>query len=271
MKAILTAAAVTSAVLLGATTLAQAAPLLWESSFGSDLGLTDDSTALWSFGTMSFSFAGTTYTGASVLAVSSNGFISLGGDNDDDCCSGNAGELTGDVFARIAPLWADVDPSTSGAVYLNSFNDDVDAAIDRIVVTWDTVLYDNGLPVTFQLQLLENGTIIFGYDGLDLAGGFDDDTLIGLSPAGGVADPGSTDLSSGTPFSTGAEPTIYELFTGSPPAIDIDQSNLVFTPNGQGGWIVNAELNAVPEAGALGLLGLGLAGLGIAARRRKAA
>ena len=73
------------------------------------------------------------------------------------------------------------------------------------------------------------------------------------------------------PFSTGAEPTIYELFTGSPPAIDIDQSNLVFTPNGQGGWIVNAELNAVPEAGALGLLGLGLAGLGIAARRRKAA
>ena len=63
-----------------------------------------------------------------------------------------------------------------------------------------------------QVQLLESGTIIFGYNGIDLRNALNDvteDVLVGLSPANGASDPGSTDISNTAPFSSVSEPTIY--------------------------------------------------------------
>ena len=56
-------------------------------------------------------------------------------------------------------------------MYINRFNDDADAAIDRIVITFATSLaqcVNSDCSVLVQVQLLENGTIIFGYNGIDL-------------------------------------------------------------------------------------------------------
>ena len=101
-----------------------------------------------------------------------------------------------------------------------------------------------GLYVLAQTQLLENGTIIFGYNGIDLrnaANDANDDVLVGISPAGGgITDPGSTDITTTAPFHS-AEPTIYELFVAaSAPPVDLDGGNVIFTPDGGGGFNVTA-------------------------------
>lgn len=227
-------AAVAAAALIAPP--AVAAPPIWEPNFGTALNLTDDSTIGQTFASLNFSFTfvGVTYSGAQELYVSSNGFISLGADNGSDCCSGNPSLLVTE-YPRIAAFWADHNPSAAGDAYLNFFNDDGDPESERVVITWDDVLYDNGLPITVQIQLVDDGTVIMGFNGWDLTG-FNDDTLIGLSPGGGVPDPGSTDFTAMLPFNTGTEPTVYELFIGTPPPIDLDQQNIVFVPNGQGGW-----------------------------------
>jgi hypothetical protein len=67
--------------------------------------------------------------------------------------------------------------------------------------------------------------------------------LVGLTPgqhyAPGYPDPGSVDLSASIPFlTTGRRPTIYEVFTGPNPAVDLDQTNIIFTPDGNGGFFV---------------------------------
>ena len=54
---------------------------------------------------MSFPFDGTTYTGADILNISSNGVISLGGDNGDGCCEGDPLVLIGPACPRIALFW----------------------------------------------------------------------------------------------------------------------------------------------------------------------
>ncbi len=211
----------------------------WESDIGAALGLGDDETNISTFGTFSFPFAGTTHTGSDVLSISSNGFISLGGDNGSDYSS-DPTELVEEV-ARIAPLWTDLAPETGDDVYLNTFaNDDADPAIDRVVVTWDTATFWSDSPVRIQLQLLEDGTIIMGYDNYIFTVDDDENVLIGISPGGFVTDPGSSDYTASAPFDSGTEPTIYEFFEYiPPPPVDIaEDSNIIFQPNGSGGFNV---------------------------------
>ena len=64
----------------------------------------DDSDNDITFGTFSFPFAGTTYTGNDVFNISSNGFVSLGGDNGSDFTPSST-EFVGNTFANIAPFW----------------------------------------------------------------------------------------------------------------------------------------------------------------------
>lgn len=235
---------VTSILVIAVASLASAAPPIWEPNFGTQLGMTDDSTTSQTFASLNFTFpfVGTTYTGTDELWISSNGFLSLGADNGAGCCAGDVADLLAGA-PRVALFWADHRPDGSAGndVYINAFNDDGDPENDRVVVTWNDILWDNSQPILAQIQLFEDGTVILGYDGYDLTG-FNDTTLIGLSPGGGASDPGSTDLSSSMPFNTGTEPTVYELFVGAPPPIDVDQTNVTFTPNGQGGWGVDVPV-----------------------------
>jgi hypothetical protein len=67
--------------------------------------------------------------------------------------------------------------------------------------------------------------------------------LIGVSPGGGAADPGSTDFTAAIPFNSGSDPTIYEFFPDAgPPLVDVDNTNIVFTPNGSGGFAIGHTL-----------------------------
>ncbi len=225
---------------------------MWEPDFGAALGFTDDDVDDSTFGTFSFPFAATTYTGADILSISSNGFISLGGSNGHGCCSGNPTDLTGDAFARIAPFWTDLDPETFGDVYLNTFpDDDADPEIDRVVVTWDTVTLWSGSPVSVQVQLLEDGNISMGFNKYGFTADDDNDVLIGISPGGGVTDPASIDYTTDAPFDSVAEPTIYEWFEYTPPPpVDIAQdSNIFFHPNGSGGFNISISLENNPPVG----------------------
>jgi hypothetical protein len=241
--------------------IAFAQPPVWEAQTGATLpgqalDNVDDGSVNLDFGSMSFPFDGTTYTGTDILNISSNGFISLGGDNGDGCtaddCSGNPAALTGDAFPRIAPFWTDLDPGGEGGdIFISTFDDDDDPDIDRIVITFATGFNDcanNECSTLTQVQLLEDGTIIFAYNGSVQTSSQTTDILVGVSPGGGVADPGSTNLSASVPFDSGTEATVYELFTGSPPPFDLDDSNLVFSPNGNGGYDVSDTLPAPPPS-----------------------
>lgn len=233
-------------------------PAIWESNFGVDLNLSDDSTNSVNFGTFAFPFAGTTYTGTDILDVSSNGFVSIGGSNGNDCCNGDVGEFLTEAFPRLSPLWGDIDPANvaSDGVFVNTFNDDADAADDRLTVTWDAQHWGSGEDVLFQLQLFESGVVTFGYNGISP---LDRNTLIGIGPAGGTFDPGESDLSS-SPFIAGGN-TVYEFFDGNlanPTEFDLDFSNVVFSPiPATGQFVVSQIPGVVPEPSGLGLLALG--------------
>ena len=229
-------------------------PAIWESDFGSDLNLFDDDTASVLFGTFSFPFGGDVFTGADVLDVSSNGFVSLGGSNGNDCCSGDVTQFLNDPFPRISPLWADIHPArvASDGVFANSFNDDGDAADDRIAITWDAQHFGTGEDVLFQVQLFESGVISFGYSGISP---LDRNTLIGIGPGGGASDPGLSDLSNG-PFLEFSN-NIYELFQPDsvvPGGFDLDGSNVVFTPIPFNGGFVVSQIGAIPEPSSLSVL-----------------
>jgi hypothetical protein len=84
------------------------------------------------------------------------------------------------------------------------------------------------------------GTIIFGYNGIVQTSSQLSNILVGVSPGNNTPDPGSTNLNEKSSFNTGSEPTVYQLFVASPPPpIDLDGTNVVFEPNGQGGFVVS--------------------------------
>jgi hypothetical protein len=221
-------------------------PPVWDAQYGQRLDLSDDSTFDTTFGAWNFTFPfdGTTYAGSSVLSISSNGFVSIGGANGDGCCNGDPGALVGDSFGRIAAFWTDLRPNGTGDVYLKAVHNPNGAELDRLVVTWDTVYYETNRPVAAQLELRSDGSFTMGWQCSYLDGMFRD-ILVGTSPGNGASDPGSTDFSSAIPRTTRSQPTAYEYFSSSDetvaPAFDLAGTNLVFTPNASGGWLVTTS------------------------------
>ena len=106
------------------------------------------------------------------------------------------------------------------------------------------------------------GTIIFGYNGIVQTNSQLSSILVGVSPGNNAADPGSTNLNGKSSFDTGTESTVYQLFVASsPPPIDLDGGNVVFEPNGLGGFVVST-----PGSGSGGLSGGGGGGGGCVVR-----
>ena len=156
-----------------------------------------------------FPFQGTSY---SSVFVNSNGSLTFGsGDTD---FSESISEFLSDQ-PRIAPLWDDLNPSSAGSV-----------TVSETASTW-TVTFD-GVPEflssignTFSVTLTAAGGIEISYGAT--AG---NDGLVGITPGGGAADPGETDLSA-----AGALPasgTTYELFLNG--EFDLDNLLLTFVP-----------------------------------------
>ncbi|MFO1054544.1 MAG: hypothetical protein U1F36_20165 [Planctomycetota bacterium] len=227
-----------AALLLGAASplLAQTAPC-FETNFGTNLGLSDDSVAYNLPLGFNFPFAGST---TAAIDVASNGSIWVFSNpaNFDRCCDGDVFGLLNDN-ASINPLWMDLDPSSGGAVWFNTFP-------GRAVITWDQVPeYGGSVGMTFQVQLLQNGTITFWWDA-----NTDDafhGAIVGVSPGGGAADPGASDLSN-APILQGASQTVYEAFDPffSQP-FDLTARSLEFTPIGTG-WLVVPRVGCDPAS-----------------------
>ncbi len=240
-----------------------AQPPVWESQTGATLpgqaldNVNDDIVNL-TFGSMSFPFAGKTYTGNDILNISSNGFISLA-------------VTTAPAASTDAPVIRTPSCMAPSRVSRRSGPTSIPMALP-VAVTFSSTpstttttppstassspspagfsdCANNACSALVQVQLLEDGTIIFGYNGIVQTVSQTSDILIGLSPGNGATDPGNTVFSTDVPFDSAMEPTIYQLF--SPPQdFDLDDTNLVFTPNGMGGFNVDDTLPDPPPSSA---------------------
>ena len=267
-----------------------ATPPIWDPVFGAELpaltGCDDCDTQTDSVPAMpvllgfNFPFAGGTYNS---ISVNNNGGVALGNDN----------IVAGDPYVDF-DIWNALnfvsDFSNVGNPSILVFNTDLSndccGNVGRVyfktdgtttaTVTWvdaGTALDSDPLDTpfaTFQLIMKSNGTMTFGYNGIgvgkDMIDNLDEGIVVGVSDGAGALLL-SSDLSADT--DSGIEPTVYEIWCydispnpscyepGRPDnrAFDLDQSNLEFKPNGNGGFTVTAS--TVPS-----LVGLGGGGGG---------
>lgn len=223
-----------------------------------------------------------TFGGDDLLSVSSNGFVHLipqahagDGYSGDGCCSGDVADFLRNEVPLISPFWVDLyavygDASHGNVgmgIFQNSFDDNGDGRRDRVVITWNTQWYVGRSQtelttnhVQAQLQLLSDGTIIFGYDGVSWASPPNEDVLLGITSGdlGAVnPTPFETDFLGTLPQTTGTSSTVFQLFCSSgaatcgsttinggtvprsPAVRDLDGKNIVFTPNASGGYTVS--------------------------------
>lgn len=232
---------------------ALAEPAIWESDFGLELDDFDDYDDGSEMVTLSFDFAfvGDMHTH---LYIGTNGGVGVGdlGEADDYPSDGEFEETNAPM---ISTFWSDMSIDSKGSIFFNDFG-------DRAVVTWSHIgtYEDEYSDNTFQLQLFDNGKIIFGYNGIEDLNDeyFDTDVHVGLTE-GDYPSIDEVDYSADGPFSAGA--SILELFGYDDDDFDLDYTNIIFTPDGNGGYAVT-----VPAPGAASLLALG--GL-VATRRRR--
>lgn len=264
-KSVVALVAVIAAAIAGPVAGAGATPPIWEPTFGPTVAAitnADDAATTIPLGTFSFPFYGVTHTGAETFGVSSNGLVQLGPGNTDNTPSGKGAR---EGSPKIAALWADLNPSVvgvdQGSVFANTFNDDGDPEVDRVVFTWDTAFFgcENkpGCRARAQIQLFESGRIVFGYDGVLTSQAVDDygDGLMPViakggfvAPPGFVPEPPGIDFSEMVPFIGGD--LIFERFLSQPTRFDLDQNNLVFLPVGAGYQAGSTvPFSRLPEAG----------------------
>lgn len=152
---------------------------LFERDLGTNLGLGDDATVQGISLAFPFPFAGSNH---SSISVNANGYVLLGS------VSVPGGDPIPSIGAltsgppRIAPLWADYDPSSpgSGGVWFHSFP-------NRAVISWAGV-HEKGAfnPVDFQLTLHANGHIEVAYGKNWTPSSVKLDRLIGASSGNGA-------------------------------------------------------------------------------------
>ncbi len=234
---------------------AYAAPVIWESDLGSELTqLTgeDDGEQLIPLD-FSFPCFGVYYR---EIAVNTNGVITIQADSETPYSPNVTRDFINATGFRIAPFWSDLSLSSSGTVFLNQFD-------DRAVITWSGVGSFASPPssFTFQAQLMADGRIIFGYNGIsNIVSGLDGDLVVGLSR--GASDADMKDYTDSDPiignsvYEFMAGGSTYEAFgTGKP--FDLDNNNLIFITNlGFSGIVVNIPDPNLAAAlrNALGLL-----------------
>jgi hypothetical protein len=243
--------------LVGPVTSSFATPPIWENSLGAPIASitdSDDAATKLPMGTFTFPFYGVTHKEPETLGVSSNGLLEFNAEdtaNVPSALKAEAGE------PKLAALWTDFNPSNlppdQGTVWMNSFNDDSNPDVDRLVFTWDSAFFgcenQPGCRGLVQVQLFDTGRIIFGYNGvltsqppaISLAAMMPVLAKGGVKPAPGfeVAPPG-TDYSQTVPFDGGG--LIFEEFNGTPTHFDLDQNNLIFDPNGPDSYHVTSSV-----------------------------
>jgi hypothetical protein len=208
--------------------------------FGTNLNLGDDDVAQGNL--LGFTFPGPAGPITSI-DISSNGFVWLGSNFDNGCCNADLQMfLTG--MARIAPMWMDLNPFQSGAVWFNTFPA-AGSQPASAVVTWDSVPeYSETEPMTIQLQLFADGSFTFLFDSCY---NLWHDVLTGVTQGtSAVANPiDFSAITGATPHLSGTNPTVHELQLQ---VFDISGRSFAFVPNGTAGYIVLDRPGCTPLA-----------------------
>lgn len=146
----------------------------------------------------------------------------------------------------IAPYWDSLNVGAQPPA--TNFEMFYDVRPTSVLITWRDVRLSFSDPAlsdfTFQLELFADLSFAFRYDDrMPLAGsvpGFvGNSVMIGVSPGGGVTDPGETDLNLG--FESGPERTVYEFANGMMGDVgDLSDGRVTFCPNGFGGYKVKS-------------------------------
>lgn len=270
VRVVVLAAAAVALLIVAAP--ASAEPAIWEPDFGAQTSVSDDDDETTqnedeTLYTVPFDFElpayGTVQEG-DLLDISSNGNVELVGDELGGEYYDQITFTNENAFPILAPFFADLDPEDEGDVFYNEFDDDTDGTTDRFVVTWDTTHNDcndsvdaaRNCVIRAQVQVSSlYGGVIFGYDTVDLDSGdptseVEGDVLVGIGPGcqddgsgGCLAPPDESDFTADSPFSSGDQPFVYELFEADPgiPAVDLAQRNICFLPNGPDGWSVEMD------------------------------
>lgn len=212
----------------------------FQTNFGANLALTDDSVAVGL--PLGFNFPKPGGGTVPSISVSSNGFVWLGVRADSGCCNGDITKLTTQM-ARIAPLWLDLDPGAGGAVWFNTFPA-VGGLPASAVVTWDAVPeFGFPQPLSFQLQLFADGSFATFYDANvgSVAQPQGHVALCGVSQGNG-ATANYVDVSQAAvaPIDSLSNPTLHEdfVFQG---ALDLAATVWTYVPNGQGGYVLDVK------------------------------
>jgi hypothetical protein len=141
-----------------------------------------------------FPFFGASYD---ALYIGTNGYITFveGDTNSRVSAAAHVAELP-----RIAPLWADLDPTRDGDIYYNRLE-------GRHLITWNKVgQAQSSGKSTFQAVLYDDGRIAFHYKKVKAR-----TSLVGISPGGAASEGSPLDLSELDASSiTGP---VYELFS----------------------------------------------------------
>ncbi|MEO0480335.1 MAG: hypothetical protein AAF196_12715 [Planctomycetota bacterium] len=165
---------------------------------------------------------------AAQIFVDSNGRLLFATDFSD--LSESVAEFLSGV-PQFAVYWDDLNPTAQGGDIF--FNDLGSSAL----FTWqDVTLFGSSSTFTFQAEAFSDGVVVMRFD--DRMPVFSNDGLTGCTEGGGVADPGATNLSAGA--QSLGNPTIYEVFLSA--NNDLFNGELVFTPDGQGGYDVTSTV-----------------------------
>jgi hypothetical protein len=210
----------------------------FDNGYANAVPLGNDAHQTFTFPGTGFPFGGRTFAQGAMV---SNGFVWLGPApaSGADAPNPNAADLVGRA-PRIAPFWADLDPTLGGQCYL-----DIDhGAFPRVMITWLAVPLA-GTPsatVSAQIVLEESGVITINY----LACANASAAIAGCSIGGGAPDAGAIDLSA-MPFWIGAPDSRRALALGA-----VGNSRPVL------GSVFSLRVANVPAGTAIGALVLGL-------------
>jgi FecR-like protein len=184
-----------------------------------------------------FPFRGQNYTGGT---LSSNGFLLLGGNTGQFSFTPNVPEFLSGL-PRIAVGWTDHDLRVGNGIKEN-------AIPGGIAYTFDSVGEFSVRPAnsTFQVQLYSTGRIVFAYQSMNI---LFHNILVGVTPGGGVSDPGQVVFLSAVPFTT-ANGTVYQFFVPGT-SFNLNGHSVIFTPNGTGWTVVDPPLTVLLDDAAL--------------------
>ncbi len=190
----------------------------------------DDDDALIPFTAFSFPIDGAAYDS---VYINTNGYVTFGSSwHPVWLFIGDVYTLFNQAPATIAPLWADLDPSSGGTVTYQ------EVSADEFVVCWENVpSWDNGLADSnsFAVHLYSNGDYLFEYDWVDDLNG-----VLAATP-GGAAEtiPGDWDFSleDGHHLGTGQERRWYDIYANDLGYIDYSS----FTFSGNPGGVLPAD------------------------------